>query len=576
MNRSLAVIIMNEGECRNLEAAAGRLNDAVHFTDMPRMTRLFNDFLYDYEKVARFYNDCGRTVSPLAEHARRIGAQDFDRTRVPDALERINRRAGSSDLTFKHIEMLRHAGSVAIVTGQQAGLFNGPLYTVHKALTVIKLAACLREQGVEAVPVFWIASEDHDYEEVNHVRLVDRDGHLKDVRYEPETRNQDVPVGHVVLDEKINGAIDEFMAQLPPSEFISEIERDLRESYSVGAGFAEAFARLMARLFHNYGVVLLDPLDEELKQVVAPLYSDAIAKSSEIARALVERSAELVEAGYHAQVHVSEDMVPLFIMDEGRRVAITQTEGRFQVKGSARSFSKEELVELARRCPNCFSPNVTLRPVVQDYLLPTAAYIGGPAEIAYFAQVRAVYETLGRQEPCVLPRASLTIIEGRHQKTLKKYDLELQDFFEGLHAAITKVVEHSLDRETSGIFAETEKVFEEQLNKLEKSLRRADATLKDSIERARAKIIYQIEHLRTRFIHSSARREETAYRQVERAYATLFPDKNLQERELNIYYFLSRYGPSLIDELYSAVDIGYSNHQLVYIGGAASQVVNSR
>ncbi|MFP5263806.1 MAG: bacillithiol biosynthesis cysteine-adding enzyme BshC [Blastocatellia bacterium] len=566
---------MNEGECRDLEAAAGRLDSAIRFTDMPRTSRLFNDFLYDYEKVARFYGDCGRTVSPLAEHARRVGGQDFDRARVPDALERINRRAGSSDLTFEHIDVLRRPGSVAVVTGQQAGLFNGPLYTVHKALTVIKLAACLREQGVDAVPVFWIASEDHDYEEVNHCRLVDREGRLRDVRYEPETRRQEVPVGHITLDEGIGRAIDEFIAQLPPSEFMPDIERDLRDSYGAGAGFAEAFGRLMARLLKNYGVVLLDPLDEELKQVAAPLYSEAVAKSGEIARALVARSAELERAGYHAQVHVSEDMVPLFIMDDGRRVAMTEAGGRFQVKGSQRSFSREELVELARRCPNCFSPNVTLRPVVQDYLLPTAAYVGGPAEVAYFAQIRAVYETLGRQEPCVLPRASLTLIEGRHQKTMRKYGLELSDFFEGLHPAIKKVVEQSLDRETSDIFAETERLFEEQLDKMAKSLSRADRTLSDSIERARSKITYQIEHLRTRFIHASARREETAYRQVERAYTTLFPDKNLQERELNVYYFLSRFGPSLIDEMYSAVDIGYSNHQLIYIGGVASQVVNA-
>ena len=169
---------MSEADCGNLEAAAERLKDALRFTEIPRTSRLFNDFLYDYEKVARFYTDRGRTISPLAEHARLVGAQEFDRERVADALERINRRAGSPDLTFEHIEMLRRPGSVAIVTGQQAGLFTGPLYTIHKALTVIKLAACLREQGIEAVPVFWIASEDHDYEEVNHTRLVDRDGHL--------------------------------------------------------------------------------------------------------------------------------------------------------------------------------------------------------------------------------------------------------------------------------------------------------------------------------------------------------------------------------------------------------------
>jgi bacillithiol biosynthesis cysteine-adding enzyme BshC len=567
---------MNEADCQNLEAAADRLSDALRYTDIPRTSRLFNDYLYDYDKVARFYSDYGRASSPLVEHARRIGAQEFDRNRVADALTAINRRAGSPELTFQHIEMLRRPGSVAIVTGQQAGLFTGPLYTVHKALTVIKLAACLREQGVEAVPVFWIASEDHDYEEVNHCRAIDREGYLQQVRYEPESRSADAPVGHIMIDGRITQAIDEFIALLPPSEFAPEIERDLRESYAEGTGFAEAFARLMARLFKDYGVVLLDPLDEELKQIAAPLYAEAIEKAPEIARALVERSAELEQAGYHAQVHVSADMAPLFIMDDGRRVAMTQRDGRFYVKGAERVFDKEELVELARRCPKCFSPNVTLRPVVQDYLLPTAAYIGGPAEIAYFAQIRAVYETLGRQQPCVLPRASMTIIEGRHHKTLKKQNLELKDFFEGLHAAVTKVVEQSLDSETATLFTETERVFNEQLDRLEASLRRADATLSDSVKHARAKIIYQLEHLRTRFVHAGARRNESLFRQVERAYTTLFPDKNLQERELNIYYFLSRYGHSLMDDLYKAAEIGYSNHKLVDIGGAASQIVNAR
>ena len=246
------------------------------------------------------------------------------------------------------------------------------------------------------------------------------------------------------------------------------------------------------------------------------------------------------------------------------------------VKGSGHSFSKEELVELATRCPNCFSPNVTLRPVVQDYLLPTAAYIGGPAEIAYFAQLRAVYQALDRQEPCVLPRASLTIVEGRHQKTMKKYGLELRDFFDGLHPAVAKVVEHGTDRNTVVAFTETERVLDESLDRLGEALRQTDATLSDPLKRAREKIMYQLEHLRTRFIHASAHREEAAYRQVERAFMTLYPDKNLQERELNVYYFLSRYGPALLGELYNAADMGFSNHKVVYIGGVASQVVNAR
>ena len=159
---------------------------------------------------------------------------------------------------------------------------------------------------------------------------------------------------------------------------------------------------------------------------------------------------------------------------------------------------------------------------------------------------------------------------------MKKYGLELRDFFDGLHPAVTKVVEHSVDRNAAVAFTETERVMNEQLDKLGEALHKTDATLSDPLKRAREKIMYQLEHLRTRFIHSSAHRDETAYRQVERAFTTLCPDKNLQERELNVYYFLSRYGPGLIEELYDAADLGFSNHKLVYVGGVASQVVNAR
>jgi bacillithiol biosynthesis cysteine-adding enzyme BshC len=567
---------MTEIYCQDLESAAARLDDAVRFDQIPHTTNLFTDFLYHYERVARFYPDYGRNAAPLDSRARQIAQGRFDRNGVADALERVNRRAGSSDLTFENINLLRRPDSVAVVTGQQAGLFTGPLYTIFKALTTIKLARCLNDQGVHAVPVFWVASEDHDFDEVNHCTLLDTEGRLKEVRYQGCGNSQDLPVGDIRLCEGIDQKVAEMIGVLPHSEFVDGLRNDLAASYRANAGFAEAFSSLLARIFSDYGVVLLDPLDQGLKEIAAPIYVDAIEKSGEIALALTRRSAELVAAGYHAQVHVSEDMVPLFIMDQGRRVALISRDNRFYVKGSDRSFSKDELIDLARNCSTCFSPNVTLRPVVQDFLLPTAAYIGGPAEIAYFAQVRAVYETLGRPLPCILPRASMTIVEARHQKTLKKYSLSLADFFDGLHNAISKVVEKSLDRGTSGLFAETESSLNSQLDRLEQALSRTDGTLVASVKLAREKILHQIDHLKTRFVHSSARRDEAAYRQVERACTTLFPEKNLQERVLNVYYFLARYGPRLIDELYEATEIGFSNHKLVYIGAAASQVVNTQ
>jgi bacillithiol synthase len=567
---------MIESDCQNLEASTNRLEDALRFDQIPHTAKIFNDFLYDYPKVATFYSDWGRASSPpLTERARYIAGQEYQRDKVADALERINTRAGSSELAFENIRTLRNPQSVAIVTGQQAGLFTGPLYAIHKAITAIKLANCLKQEGVQAVPVFWIASEDHDFEEVNHCEVVDVEGHLRRILYEGCSDQSDVPVGNIHLCEGISARIDEMLSALPPSEFLPQIEKDLRESYRAQAGFAEAFASLMARLFKNYGVVLLDPLEPGLKEVAAALYVEATEKANEIADALVQRSAQLVDAGYHAQIHVSDDMVPLFYLDNGRRLAMTRKGREFILKGSNRSIPVNDLIELARTCSDCFSPNVTLRPIVQDFLLPTAAYIGGPSEIAYFAQIQVVYQVLNRPLPCVLPRASFTLIEGRHQKALTKYSLTLPDFFDGLHAAVTKVVERSLDRDASATFSEAERVTAEQLEKVERSLNRSDATLAASVKIAREKILYQFEHLRTKFVHASARRDEAAYRQVERAYNTLFPNKNLQERELNIFYFLSRYGPSLIDDIYRAAEIGFSNHKLVYIGGVASQVVNA-
>ena len=568
-----ATKIMSNLDCENLEAPAARLDDAIRFDKIPHTTPLFVDFLYNYGKVAKFYSDFGRQSSPLAARARYIGSQPYDRQRVPDALERINRRAGSPDLTFKHIDVLRRPGSVAVVTGQQAGLFTGPLYTIHKAITAIKLASCLQEQGVDAVPVFWIASEDHDYEEVNHCKVIDTEGALKEIRYDGCGHKSEIPIGQVRFCEGIEAKITELVALLPRSEFTPEIERDLRETYRNGEGFAGAFAALLARLFKNYGVVLLDPLDQELRQVAAPLYSRAIEKSAVIAHSLVQRSAELTSAGYHGQVHVSDDMVPLFIIEDERRVALVRHGDRFVTKDGSRSFSQDELVDLINRCSDCFSPNVTFRPVVQDYLIPTAAYIGGPAEIAYFAQIRAVYETLERPLPCVLPRASFTLIEGRHQKSLRKYSLELADFFDGLHPAITKVVEQGLDRDTAAAFTGLEQTLEAQFGKLETALGHTDPTLVDSAKLAREKIRYQVEHLRTRFVHAAAHREESTYRQIERACTSLYPDRNLQEREINVFYFLARYGPALLDELYAAADVGFSNHKLVNLGGVATQVL---
>jgi bacillithiol synthase len=540
--------------------------DAISFDEIPRTSRLFNDFLYNFSRVERFYQPEGREFDSLVARAAKVSAQPFSRDAVADVLVDQNRKAGASEPAIANIERLRQKDSVVVITGQQAGFFTGPLYTVYKALTAIKLAAQLRERGVNAVPMFWVAAEDHDFEEVNHTRLVNREGQLITITYTACSPKEGKPVGQVTLCDEVNGNIDELIAALPGSEFTPRLIDDLRESYQAGAGFADAFGKLMLKMMGHFGIALINPLDDRLKQVAGEIYTRAISRVPEFATQLVRESAALEAAGYHAQVYTAPEAVPLFMLDDGRRKAIVRRDdGRFYLKGSEKSFNADELLDTVQRCPSCFSPNVTLRPIVQDFLLPTIAYIGGPAEIAYFAQLRPNYKLLDRVEPVVLPRASFTLIEKRHAKTMNKYGIEFADLFEGQEEVMKKVVERSLDQNTGMIFDESEKVLHEQLEKLRESLMAVDPTLAEALKSGREKIFYQLNNLRTRFIHNRSKRDETMQQQIERLFAVLYPSKNLQEREINVSYFLARYGYELIDRLYQEVEIGFRDHKLIYL-----------
>ncbi len=550
------------------ETAIGQTGGSatISFREIPRTTRLYQDYLYAFERVAQFYNEEGLSLDALARHARTISGQSFARNEVAEALRERNLAAGATPATLENIERLRRPDSVVIITGQQAGLFGGPLFTIYKALTAVKIAEHLRGVGINAVPLFWIASEDHDFEEINHTQVIDREGHLRRVVYTACPPREGKPVGQIEICEEIGTNIDELLAALPESEFVSRLESDLRQCYVSGRDFAEAFGCLMMRLIGHHGIVLINPLDERLKMLAGEIYERALVRLPDFAASLVRQSASLETSGYHAQVHTGPEVVPLFAMDDGRRTAlILRDDGRLALKGSSRSLDYDETVKCVRQCPDHFSPNVTLRPIVQDFLLPTAAIIGGAAEIAYFAQIRPGYQLLDRPAPLILPRASLTLVEKRHAKTMTKFNLRLQDLFEGNEAVMRRVVERSLDQETARTFDETEKSIAGQLDRLRTSLQAVDPTLAEALKGGREKILYQLQNLRTRFINNRSRRDEATHQQIERLTTQLYPHRNLQERELNVVFFLARYGYGLIDRLYEEIDPGCHDHRLVAI-----------
>jgi bacillithiol biosynthesis cysteine-adding enzyme BshC len=510
----------------------------------------------------RFHHELAERVPEV------LNAYETDRVALCDALKEMNRGWGATKETLANIERLRAKDCVAVVSGQQAGLFTGPLYTIYKALSAVKLAGCLAQRGTAAVPVFWIATEDHDFPEVATAEFIGCDCRLASVEVPATIHLEGTPVGLVQLDESIEETIKRMLEVLPDTEFTPEVGALLRAAWGPGRSYGEAFARMMTALVGCYGLVLLDPLDARLKRLAAPLYSEAALHAHEIALAVETRSRELVEAGYHAQVMASENSFPLFLhTTDGTRHAIVRKkdDGRYQAKAMRDEYTAEELAEWAQREPSRFSPNVTLRAVVQDYLLPTVAYLGGAAEIAYFAQTAEVYRVLGRPATPILHRASLTVVERRTSRTLERYGLKLTDLFEGLDAVIARVVEQHLGAQTAQAFNHTEESVKRELDALQEQLREVDPTLAEALETGRRKINYQLEGLRTRFHRAQMQRDRAAHRQLERLLAALYPHKSLQERHINITSLVSRHGRYVIQWIYDAINLGSSDHQIVYL-----------
>ena len=555
-----------EAACYSTPEESGLRVETLPFTEIPHQTRLFLDYLRDPLVLQQFYPSAVRYHHELAQRVPEVlAAYRVDRNRVSDALEAMNRRWGAGQATLDNIQLLRDSDCIAVVSGQQAGLFTGPLYTIYKALSAVKLAGCLRQRDTKAVPVFWIASEDHDFAEVAKAEFIGRDCQLKNVEVTDALHREGQPVGQVVVDDSIDAVVDQLFELLPNSEFADDIKALVKDAWQPGRRYAESFAMMMTSLLGRYGLIFLDPLDPELKKLAAPLYGEAAQRAPEIASAIEKRSSDLESAGYHAQVLATSNSFPLFLHDEqGRRHAVVRVEnGKYKAKAVEQEYTADELAALAREKPERFSPNVTLRAVVQDYLLPTIAYYGGAAEIAYFAQTAEVYRVLERPATPILPRSSMTMIERHTGRVLERYGLTLKDFFEGLEPAIKRVVEEVLGADTAKLFAKTEANVNHELDRLREDLESIDPTLAGALDTGRKKINYQLEGLRTRFVRAQMGRDEAAHRQLQRAFDQLYPNKDLQERHINITSLLARHGTYVIEWIFNAINLGSSEHQIV-------------
>jgi bacillithiol synthase len=501
----------------------------IPFGSLPSMSALFLDYVTNWTRVGRFYPQSYSIESIAAFGRARPTLETKHRDQLCAAL------AGDS-ASLKKLA----AGAVAIITGQQPGLFTGPNYTILKALTVVKLAKALDGMGVPAVPVFWIAAEDHDYQEIEPASILDRDSRLTHIRVDLSNPDSS-PVGWLTLGEDVSDARRKCLASLPASEFQPEVRKVLETAYTPGISPVEAFLKMLLQLFEGTGLLFANPLNPELRKLAQPTLTQVARRNAEIRAAVLARSRSLSESGYHEQVKVDSNFTGLFAYRNKSRKVLCPEEVREDLSLSA---------------------NVLVRPVMQDAIFPTAAYIGGPAEIAYFAQAAAVYEVLGRPVPPVFPRISATLLEPRVDRAMKKYELEFYDVFRGREFLLRKAVASVQGVEQFDIARER---ICTELESLRPILSAVDSTLLGALDNSREKMLHQVETLRTRFVNAEARRNEMLERHLELITNSLFPEKKLQERLLNITSFVVRYGLGLIRRLETQLDLDSREHQVVQI-----------
>ena len=517
----------------------------IHQTEIPGASSLFLDYLYHFDRVSGFYQWNFADSQDLARSAQAIRYLEERRAKLISALRKQNGDSASLD-------KLAQPNTVAVVTGQQVGFLSGPEFTIFKALTAVKLARELSSRGVPAVPVFWAASEDHDLAEVDHAWVFNQEGTPAKISL-ANTVSNGGPVGRVELNDLPFAELRDGLGELP---FADSVIKRLSEWYRPGETFASAFLGFLKFLLADLGIVFVDPLRPDIREIVAPFLQETVARVPELIGGLRKRNDELKAAGYHAQVVVDEDASLLFLLGQNRRTALRWNSSQFVTKD--RSYDANELAAQAER----ISPNALLRPVMQDYLLPTVSYVAGPSEIAYMAQGQVLYEKLLGRMPVIFPRNSFTLLDARSAKLMDRFGLWLPDLL-GHHEHVkshiaAKLVPANLNDE----FAALRSSIGSQLDKVQNDLSRFDPTLEKAAKKSSAKIAYQVEKLCRKTARETLRRDERATKDAAYLINMIYPHRHLQERFYSIVPFLAQHGLDLPQRLFESVQLTCPHHMV--------------
>jgi len=538
----------------------------INFSDIPGNQNLFLDYIYEFENVREYYKHNFRNKDAYPSVFKSITESRKDKQLNISGIikNQYLTLQNISNKTLRNIDLIDKEKTIAVVTGQQLGILGGPLYTVYKIITAIRLANQLTERydDFKFVPVFWLEGDDHDFNEVRSINLFNNENQVLNFGYKDEINDDDAKqsIGKINFDEALNEFFSNYEGSLRESDFKKELVSKIKECYQVGKSFKQSFKELLFWLFDEYGLVIFDPQDPHIKSLLKPIFKKEVNDFALHTQKLIQTSAKLEEL-YHAQVKVKP--VNLFYHTDDGRYSVEPVDEVFKLRRKRKQFTKDEILTEIENFPERFSPNVLLRPICQDYLFPTGFYIGGPSEIAYFAQVTPLYDFYKIAPPIIFPRSSATILEKNVSSGLDKYDLSMNDIFLGLDELKEKVIAGLSENNIETTFVEASKEIELTFDKIKENLFAIDKTLVDSSGRYKDRIMSSILELKTKAIKAQETKHETTIRQLTRLSNLLYPLGNLQEREINFTYFYNKYGKDFIRKIYDDLSVSEFEHQII-------------
>lgn len=536
---------------------------AVDIRTFPWIRRLASDYAFDFDRVAPFFAGNPATPAAWADTIKRSQSYRRQPVEIARVIAAQQAERGAPAPARESAARLADPATRVIITGQQAGLFGGPLFTLLKAVTTMKLAAQVsKEHRVPVVPVFWIDAEDHDWPEVSGCTVLNDELAPITVRLADLPGAGSLPIARLTLNDAVQSALDQLTTALPDTVFKTDLLTALRSAYVPGRSMATAFGVWMEHVLGPHGLVVYDSSDPSSKALARDVFATELTQPGHTARIAAAAGDALVAKGYHAQATLADGTVSMFHLNAER--APIRIDGDKAMVGD-HALSAAQLREEAHQHPAHFSPNVLLRPLVQDTVFPTICYVAGPNELAYLGQLKEVYAHFGVPMPLFYQRGSATLADSATLRFLSRYDLPITALRARDESTLNQLLESQLPPTVEQALTSVSSLIDERMAAVAAAVPQIDPTLEGAVKSTQGKLQHEVQALHNKVIQAAKRRDDTLRRQFQRAQALTFPQGHPQEREVGSVWFLNRYGPALVDRLMDELPLAMGHHWVLTV-----------